>query len=286
MDMNQEQFRLFTTLNNPFDRTINDKKLGDGRENATASVTFRACGDIKLYANGSYGMIMIYPGFNHVVAWCRCAPGSGNTHGPIPFPKHIIEKQFDIYQCRIVSTGLKLSCMNSEKKMGGTWEAIRVPIKNTNWWNFGTISGNTTYPLPTFMDKIQNEWEGKQNFSDFPIYASGNIADLDNYMFKLNSNTNEHEFITLEPGGNRTGVTEIDNQWDIVVIRLLGNTVSNLGDVAVEGRTLIKWEICTNQEIVYREPSSLSRLMTPSKRIDGCEEILKMSNWDTPCKLF
>lgn len=134
---------------------------------------------------------------------------------------------------RPVSYGLKIRCCNNDEMNDGWFEAIRVS-RNHFLSQFGVVANilkaddsNTSLSEPSPADgRVYNPtvWRGNvlplNNLADMllhsntwhriPTYCTGELKDIGDYMFQLNQEKHENDFIKVKPlNGNVWAVSNL-----------------------------------------------------------------------------
>lgn len=72
-----------------------------------------------------------------------------------------------ISKWRLVSSGIKIECMNEWDDQEGSWESIRLPYEQTQ------------------ADQLKEAWQATYTMQDHPTYSSGAIKDLKKKVWQL-----------------------------------------------------------------------------------------------------
>lgn len=166
-------------------------------------------------------------------------------------------------QWRLVSGAAKFTLINNADENDGWFEAIRI---NPNWntaaiggfisptVSNGTLSGGNAIPPTLLAPAI--DWAGN------PSYVTGRIRDLHNHIFKLNSNSADHDFILLGVGGAATPAKDLfDPTYDCIAIRFYGRGTAGS---TTDPPTRLLMEFVSHQEVVYDEGSIMATVATRS----------------------
>lgn len=170
-------------LVDPFNSTISQPKLYDGRCDRSAGLKLRVTGELHCRtAEPTY--ISLIPGFSNNITYTN---GEVLDDYPAPYSAHFgtEEDRNLIRQCRLVSVGLRLSLVNSAEQNEGYWEAIRIPYRDI--WEVSDSDARINFPDEQ-LDTLFS------HFADHATYQTGKLRDLHRVQFKLNSNTSDHEF--------------------------------------------------------------------------------------------
>lgn len=232
-------------LVNPFSTSTMAPKLLDGKVTRTSGIRLRSTGELSCYTSGP-SMIALIPGLSNSVCWnidgsTVVAPGAFGGHVGTTTDRALVQK------CRLVSVGLRLTLINNADQNDGYWEAARIPVSAADF----TV--NSTTGLATF-GFISDE---TKNLSQYQTYQTGKIRDLHRIQFDLASQSTEHDFNLVVASA---GAEMLDTTFDVVVIKINGRTGSGIDP------TKLMYDTISNQEVVYKEDTALSRLMTKTKR--------------------
>lgn len=245
------------SLIDPFTTVVSQPKLLDGTIDRSAGVKFRAAGQITCKNDGTDTIIAVIPGISNNLSW----ESADATQVPIAYLNHVdtpAAKEL-ILQKRLVGVGVKLSLINSALESEGYWEAARLPISVNS--DFVTLGEDRIHIDPV---KLASYASALPNYNSF---QTGKLRDIHRYMFKLNSIENDHDF-------DNTGAL-FDKSWDVIVIRVSGR-------VSTASSSVLRYEIVSNQEIVYKEGTAVARLMGNSMSVETTQKILKQGNSQTP----
>lgn len=249
------------SLINPFDPSVLQPKLLDGRVSRSSGIKLRSTGEI-VCDNAGTTYIALIPGLSNVVCW-KTSPSTTTT--PTAFQGHVNTSTDRAYvkQIRPVGAALKLSLVNSALENEGYFECARIPVTATDF-TINTTTGVIDLPLLTTGIELANH----------QTYFTGKCRDLHRYQFKLNSHTTDHNFGVVS--GTPTVANFASENWDMIVIKIHGRADSTSPSV-------IMYDAISNQEIIYVENTALSRLMTNSPRLGAFEALLEKSKYQLPC---
>jgi len=248
------------SLLDPFDTRFPQPKILDGSEQRSAGVRFRNTGNVTLPADGTAQFFVLFPGFSYWLNW-KTPAGAPSMHTIAPSHLANTTLRNDVRRVRLVSCGLKLSLENTSDDNEGNWEAIRIPVTAND---FGFL--DTTNPSgEDFGVKVVDTFE-RSDLANHTTYQTGRLRDIHRFMFKLNSVDPDHDFTKVNSftgntagGGGVTFETAmnqmLDTAFDVVVIRVTGR-------VDAVQPSVIRYDVVTNQEVVYRDGTALGRLMT------------------------
>lgn len=261
------------SLADPFDTTISNPKLLDGRIERTAGLRFRSTGDITCRTSG-YTYIALFNGINNVM----CYQAEGSDDDPVAqfnkSPAQFVgcyetaENRGMISQFRCFGAGLKLTLQNAPDTSDGMFEAVRVPINPSFLWGgTGAIAyqGNlvlTNGQIATLCN----------NMADNPTYMTGRLRDINRYMFRPNYRNGEINFI-----GNVGGPVFSNMDW--VVIRIKGRQVTGQPSV-------LMYDTVSLKEIEYNEGTVASRLQSYNNTVSNHDELLLRVNFKQPALLI
>lgn len=245
------------SLVDPFSTGVMQPKLLDGTIDRSAGVKFRAAGQITCNNDGTDTIIAVLPGISNNICW----ESADASITPTAYPNHYDSAPAKelILQKRLVGVGVKLSLINSALESEGYWEAARVPISVAS--DFVVISEDKIHidsvKLASYAGALPN----------YSTFQTGKLRDIHRYMFKLNSIENDHDF-------DSTGAT-YDKSWDVIIIRISGR-------VSTSSSSVLRYEVVSNQEIVYKEGTAVARLMGNSMSVDQTNQILRKGNNPMP----
>jgi len=275
------------TMINPFSTTLKSPKILDGEIKTTAALKLRATGEIQCSADAVTNIIL-FPGLTNVVCYCTLPTGTDNSPAPATdninidgtvFKKHLSTPadRAVVRVARLTGAGVRFFLTNSAEEDDGYWEACRITnmqasfdyiFKNDSSGNLGQ---GVLKVLSTDFDLANNT-----------TYQFGQLRDIHKYVFKLNSQDNEHKFSAVSGlntsqdlgNNNWTSLADVD-QWDMVFIKVRGrrNTISP---------SVLRFDSVANQELVYAEDSPLARLMEETPRDANIEGYLTYSRIDLP----
>lgn len=274
------------SLVDPFDTTIVQPKLLDGKGNRTAGLRFRVTGDITCDpAAPTY--IALFPAMGNSFAY---KSASEVTTVPVAYINHVetATAQAAVSQLRIVNAGIKLSLMNSSHENEGYWEAARFPISQISFaapndaQAGGTGTATTTavfknriMVLETMLTTLGS------NLSQNATFQTGKLRDLHRYLFKLNSNDDDHEFRAAPLSPSTLGATAtiveacLDRAYDVVIIKVHGR-------VDATSPSVLHYDVVSGQEVIYGETTVANRIMGVNTRIPNIETIIQKTNYKLP----
>jgi len=275
------------TLINPFSTTLKSPKLLDGEIKSTAALKLRATGEIACSPTLNTNIIL-FPGLTNIICYCTSPTGADNTAAPDTtnvnidstiFKKHLStpSDRSVVRVARLTGAGVRFFLTNSAEEDDGYWEACRIT--------------NHQAPLDFFFKNDSSGYMGqgavKALALDFDLannatYQFGQLRDIHKYVFKLNSEDNEHKYSAVSGlnssqdlgAGSTTALADID-QWDMVFIKVRGRR--NPASPSV-----LRFDSVANQEVVYAEDSPLARLMDETPRDPNIEGYLTYSRIDPP----
>lgn len=272
------------TLLNPFDTTFPQPKLLDGSETRSAGVRFRNVGNITLPVDGSANLIVLFPGYSYCLNWK--APTTDPSM-PAINPSHLGTSTLrnDVRRVRLVSAGLKLSLENTSDDNEGNWEAVRIPVTLTDFQPTDTVGITGEY----FGMRLVAAFD-RSDLANHATYQTGRLRDIHRFLFKLNSVDPDHDFSQLNTfSGNYGGVSAgaattlaetayksmLDTAFDVVVIRVTGRVDANQPSV-------LRYDVVSNQEVVYRDGTALGRLMSQNIMIPQMDVLLDRTRFQLP----
>jgi len=268
----------------PFSNRFNPPKIHDGKASMSSGIKLRMTGQTTLpTTTGASIVLCLGPGL----------AGSFEAFGGLPvvpynepvFRAHIATEvlRSTIKHMRLVGTAARFSLLNNADQNEGYWEAIRLPF---NWGDIGVKDDGTVTGVVSGSLNFYNVVTASgTDFSQHSTYQTGKLKDLHKYQFKLNSTTNEHPFTDLTVIGDGVRGTDaefepkirafIDETFDIVLIRVYGRNEATLPSV-------IRYEVVSNQEVVFKENSQVARLMTRSFALPDMANVLAQTNYEMP----
>jgi hypothetical protein len=266
------------SLLDPFDSTLNQPKLFDGASKTSSGIKFRSSGNITLDPTGADNYVVLFPCYSQGVSW-RTASATDYTYAT-PYPSHMSSTdRINIRQIRLVSSGLKLALMNNSDDNEGYWEAIRIPFEAFEL-------GDTVAPV--VEDGVVHLVSSRTfpNLSNYPTFQTGLLKELDRFLFKLNSTSSEHPYSLLtKPDAvvqSMTGTFTMltppelyDINYDVIVIRLVGR-------IDAVTPSVIRYQHVSNQEIIYRQDTTMARLATPNVMLGSMPELLDKTQFTLP----
>lgn len=271
MESEQQQLKMYVeSFVDPFDARIAQPKLLDGRQRRSAGLRLRSSGELTCSVTGTTYVALI-PGFANAICWAddgATDKTADATMVPNAWAGHVSDDLdlANIKFIRSLGAGLKLNLINSADNSEGYWEAIRVPVQKSDLEVAATRR--------TVFKMILKAAE--EDFAQYEPYQSGKLRDIHRFLFKLNSNNTEHEWIQLPPVAD-IDTTEhlVDKSWDVIVIKLKGRKEATIPSV-------VKYDAVSLQEVVYKENTSLSRLQTYNIYIKESETYLDRVRFKNP----
>lgn len=239
------------SLLNPFDKSISQPRLLDGKVTFSSGIRLRATGEITCNGIGSTYIALI-PGLSNVLCWRVDSDQSVPEVTPNPFGGHLdTTSDRDNVKCsRLVGAALRLSLVNSADQNEGYWEAARIPTS--------ALDFHFSEPDPIGSPGVTNTAIALNlaeiDLSNHSTYQTGKLRDIHRYQFKLNAIDNDINFskILTEPPEINQFTSE---QWDTVIIKLHGR-------VEVGAPSMVMYDCISCQEVIYSDNTALSRLMT------------------------
>jgi len=268
------------TLINPFSTVLKSPKILDGELKNTAALKLRATGEIVCNTNGNTNIIL-FPGLTNVICYSSNPIGnenatdqSGSDHISIDgtlFTKHLstTADQQSVVLARLTGAGVRFFLTNSAEEDDGYWEACRLTnIKNASSVYSALDSTGTLTGL-----KVQKALAVDYDLANNSTYQFGQLRDIHKYVFKLNSEDNEHKYTPVN-GLDSTSLSNV-GEWDIIFIKIRGRRNATSPSV-------LRFDSVANEEIVYSEDSPLSRLMDETTRDPNIQGYLNYSRIDLP----
>jgi hypothetical protein len=270
------------TLINPFSTSLKSFKILDGEIKNTASLKLRATGEIACSATG-HTNIILFPGLTNVICYCTAPAGNDlqadvNIDGTV-FKKHLSAPadRAIVRVARLTGAGLRLFLTNSAEEDDGYWEACRITSHQAAYDFFfkndssGFLGGGIVKVTASDFDLANNS-----------TYQFGQLRDIHKYVFKLNSEDNEHKYSAVSGlttsqdlgNNNPTALADLD-QWDMVFLKIRGRR-------SVTSPSVLRFDSVANQEVVYAEDSPLARLMDETPRDPNIDGYLTYSRVDLP----
>lgn len=243
-----DAFEYVQLLSNPFSPT--PVKFLDGKVTNSSSVQTKSAGVYQVPSGTDQLNFLLIPCLNNFIN----IPGQTNGSLFIP-PDHMngVSTVKGAHYSRLTSCAVRLRLLNKDTfQEDGKWEAIRIPSYGIPNLDYNVNAGMWAYagaaPGP---------------FSNHPSYQTGNLRDIDKFVFKLNSENNSFLFDreALKPG------------FDVVYIRIFGR---------ITDETRISWNAVCNQEIVYRAGTALAKFHTPNIAMPNFEYLVSRANWFYP----
>lgn len=259
---------LVAQMLNPFDESLGQPKLSDGRLAYSSGLRFRNVGQMVLDDTGAINYVILFPGLGSTL--CYKTPGDLEYIPLTSHPEHVdsAANRAFLQSARVHSAGVRLSLMNSADENEGFWEAVRIPIKMSNF----EISDAASY-LARAIDTFT-----LPNMANHKTYQSGKLKDLHKFQFKLNSVNPDHEFMQVL--STPTSATElVDSAFDMVVIKIQGRVDSTTPSV-------VMYDNVSNYEVSYVEATPMSRLATASVSLADIEMYLEKTNYQKPAIIY
>lgn len=244
------------SIANPFNRNTPEPKILDGKVTKSSGIRLRATGEI--HCSGGTTYIALIPNLSNSVCW-----KSATDNPSAAFRDHLDTElnRSNVKKIRIVGSALRLSLINSTDGNEGYWEAIRT---------------QTTTPDFSFADsdlavQMQFREDELEDMSGYESYQKGKLKDLHKYQFKLNASDNDIKFSHVTTDINQF----VSEQWDTVIIKITGST-------AETPTSTLMYDSISCQEVVFKENTSISRLMTTSEHEPKTRSILSLTRLITP----
>lgn len=264
------------SLADPFDNTISQPKLLDGRIERTAGLRLRSTGDITCRTTG-YTYIALFNGINNVMAY----QAEGSDDDPVnQFNKSPAQftgcletsgNRAMINKYRAFGAALKLALQNAPDTSDGMFEAVRVPsLPGFSWGGTGAVAyeGNIVLTNAQFVTAFTN-------VADNPTYMQGRLRDIGRYMFRCNFRQGEIDYVNTAAPGN----TDWHMRMDVVLIRIKGRQVTGQPSV-------LMYQTVSLKELEYNEGTIASRLQTYNNTVNDHDELLLRVNFKQPAILI
>lgn len=301
--------KQMATLYNPFSLKNNQPKWPDGKAQYSIGRKHQHAAEIT----DNNFVVVLFPGLTN---WCIAAKHDGTTatllanHGSTLSVKYAhgvdtgshwwnvgsgIADHFETW--RPVSYAMVIKNINNDEWNEGWFEAIRTP-RNVFMETFGLSTEDTTensnpqvFVANAVPDAVSMQaWFNSMKWTNQPTYVTGKLKDIGNYMFQLNNQKRDNDFlkvrnlslhsealneetvnvyndtaniaipkIGLESGSTITAGeiknfenTVIHDSLDIVLVRIHGNTDE-------ENKTKMLIHTCANQEFMCAENSEFAQ---------------------------
>lgn len=277
-----EQEQILAHLD-PFSNRFTPPKIHDGKASMSSAIKLRMTGQTTLpTTTGGSVTLCLGPGLSS-----NFYPVDGLPVLPYTAPvyqAHIASEALrsTIKQIRLVGSAARFSLLNNADQNEGYFEAIRVPLNLTDLGlgNSG-FAGDAVTGVLEFTQIIA---AAGGDFSQHSSYMTGKLKDLHKYQFKLNSTSNEHPFTDINQVGTAIPTNFpladqvkhwVDESFDVVLIRVFGRNEAALP-------SMIRYEIVSNQEVVFKENSQVARLMTRSFAHPEMSSVLAQTNYEMP----
>jgi hypothetical protein len=185
------QMQAYTkSLLDPFDKTISQPKLLDGKVARLSGIRLQATGEITCAGTGTT-YVALFPGASNVIAW-KVDEAAGPIT-PHAFAGHLdsVNDRSNVKSCRTVGTALRLSLVNSADQNEGYWEAARVPTNHLDFSFSGSHVGEGTTSLTV---SLPMGGTGNVDLSNYATYLTGKLRDIHRFQFKLSAIDNNIKF--------------------------------------------------------------------------------------------
>lgn len=251
----------------PFDSRIPQPKILDGSVTRSSGLKFRQTGNITLDATGGENMIALIPGFSNGLVWTTTTGNLTTTHTAFPTHLGTTTDRGNVRRVRLVSSGLKLSLLNSSDDNEGYWEAVRIPAQRL------TLA-DTTAPEGEDMRLYANRIASQ--FANFQTFQTGRLRDIHKFLFKLNSVAPDHPMTEVLPDSTVPSVNNCwDQAFDMIVIRIVGR-------IDAVTPSMLQYDFISNQEVVYKEDTVMARLATLNTMIPNMNVLLDKTRFILP----
>ena len=255
----------------PFNVSFPQPKILDGSQTRSSGLKFRQTGQLTLTGNASPTYVVLFPGLSSGLTY-KLNAADGNpyvTTNPFPTFLGTTTDRDNVRRTRIVSSGLKLSLLNSSDDNEGYWEAIRIPVEKSEFVDFTAPVGED-YRLKINVGFVPAD------FANYNTFQTGRLRDLDRFMFKLNSIAPDHPWVTVLPGSSAPTVGDcLDNTFDMIVIRMYGR-------IDAVTPSTIQYDYVQNMEVVYKDDTVMARLATLNIMLPNMNVILDQTRFILP----
>lgn len=249
----------------PFNQTISQPKIFDGSVPRSSGLRFRNTGNFSLDPAGGVNYVVLLPGFSNMLCWKRTTDLAYATTSLNS--SHVADDsdRANIHSIRLHSGAVRFGLLNSSDENEGYWEAVRIPITKDDI----LFAGGTWQLLPrddyTLADMANHH-----------TYQTGRLRDLGRYQFKLNSISPDHPFTEVKVADAGATLDHcLDETFDMVVIKMVGR-------VDAVTPSVVMFNCISNQEVVYKEGTSLARLGTNNTIVPAMNEILERTRYILP----
>lgn len=282
-------------LINPFSTILKSPKIYDGEIKHTAGLKLRATGEIVCSATGPTNII-VFPGLTNVICYCTEPTGDDDYVGAVPdaadprldpiiidgtiFKQHLstAADRSVVRLARLTGAGARFFLTNSAEEDDGYWEACRITSHASER---DVVLKNDTSVVPQLGAAVLKTLNPDFTLVNSPSYQFGQLRDIHKFIFKLNSEDNDHKFSSVASlNANytdtslNTALADLD-QWDMIFIKIRGRRNATSPSV-------LRFDTVANQEIVYTENSQLARMMDESPRDSNIDGFLEYSRIDLP----
>lgn len=298
--------RQLAVYQNPFSLATNNPKIPDGKCSLSAGQRYQVVDSFAndeaqpqmyfvMYPGLGSGLIVFGSSNNKVMTYnngTKLATLSNNEAvlvGPVPANQAIA-------QWRVVSQGMKLSLVNNADENDGWFESVRLTVSHepSNWVlspeDDPTNIDDPKFPLanlvlrPSFNNLNGGEVFGinRSAFVENATYRTGKLRDIHKHTFMLKPDSNDHDFIRLNPFqsdteaifDSPTGVLAnhpqardlvnniVDDTMDVIVVCVHGRPAG--APATVSSPSQILCHLVANHEMCYEPSSLLSRFHSES----------------------
>lgn len=206
-------------MRNPFSTATTTPKVCDGK--LGHSVGVREGTAFQVADEGGEIVFILYPGLTSSVCTMTNALLS-----PVvtDYPNSIDSQAFtggvkandNPDRFRLVSAGMRVTCINNAENNNGWFEAIRVPIG----FSFSNATGSVFDTVlrddqPVINPFLENElYKDTNSWANHPSYVTGKLRNLEKHMFYLQP-TGDREVNLLASGSDM-----FDKNFDIIMLRI------------------------------------------------------------------
>jgi len=257
------------SLLDPFDTSVLQPKLLDGKLDRSSGIRLRQTGEFTCPLDGTALYVVLSPGYANNLSHQNGDAGFNSTPHFTSHFENTTNRDL-VNSIRVVSSGVKLTLVNSADESEGYWEAIRVP-QATPILSSATFGNRIVYGAGTIVNLFADA-------ANNPTYQHGKVRDLHRYLFRLNTRGGEHNFNRETTNATENGL--LDRNWDTIIIKITGR-------VDAAQPTVLRFDGVSCQEVEYKPGTMLSRLMTYSTKLPNFDALLKKLNFQQPAiKLF
>lgn len=201
---------------NPFDKFAQGAKIPDGKSNQSIGVRSTCAYEITLPDAGQVMDVVIAPGLHQsmlpVVKSSGTAPviSAGSTFGEIAAVTYTgttftpVNLSTFPHKWRLVSAGIRFVLLNNSDENEGWWEAVRVsddidPDDVDRTYDTSSEGGSDTMAIVQYpYIKSKTTPTEQAVITSDNTYIAGRFKDMHQVTFKLNSLSQEHDFVEVD----------------------------------------------------------------------------------------